>query len=181
MIRTEKQALIEELSERFAQYSYFYIVDSSGMSVAAINNFRRLCFSQGMPFKVYKNTLIRQAMDRLPGDSSAMDAALKGQSGILFSQESGAAPAKLLKQYHRTLILKKGQVAKPMLKGAYLDSDLYIGAENLDTLTTIKGKTELLGELIGLLQSPAKNVISALQSGGNKLAGILKTLSEKEG
>jgi large subunit ribosomal protein L10 len=181
MIRTEKQALIEELSERFAQYSFFYIVDSSGMSVAAINDFRRLCFSKGMPFKVYKNTLIRKALDRLPGNTDAMDVALKGQSGILFTTESGAAPAKLLKQYHKTQTLKKGQIAKPVLKGAYLDSDLFIGAENLDTLTTIKGKQELLGELIGLLQSPAKNVISALQSGGNKLAGILKTLSEKEG
>lgn len=181
MIRTEKQALIEELSDRFQQYSFFYIVDSAGMSVAAINDFRRLCFSKGMPYKVYKNTLIRKAMDRLPGDTSAIDVALKGQSGILFSQESGAAPAKLLKQYHRTLTLKKGEVAKPTLKGAYLDSDLYIGAQNLDTLTSVKGKQELLGELIGLLQSPAKNVISALQSGGNKLAGILKTLSEKEG
>ncbi len=181
MIRTEKQALIEELNERFAQNSFFYIVDASGMSVAAINNFRRLCFSQGMPFKVYKNTLIRKALDRLPGNTAAMDVALKGQSGILFSQESGSAPAKLLKQYHRTLTLRKGEIAKPTLKGAYLDSDLYIGAQNLDTLTTIKGKQELLGELIGLLQSPAKNVISALQSGGNKLAGILKTLSEREG
>ncbi|MBC7448538.1 MAG: 50S ribosomal protein L10 [Hymenobacteraceae bacterium] len=180
MIRTEKQALIEELSDRFAQNSFFYIVDSSGMSVAAINAFRRLCFSQGMPFKVYKNTLIRKALDRLDGDTAAMEVALKGQSGILFSKESGAAPAKLLKQYHRTLTLKKGQIPKPVLKGAYLDSDLYIGAQNLDSLTTIKGKQELLGELIGLLQSPAKNVISALQSGGNKLAGILKTLSEKE-
>jgi large subunit ribosomal protein L10 len=181
MIRSEKQALIEELSERFEQHSFFYIVDAAGMSVAQINAFRRLCFTQGMPFKVYKNTFIRQAMDRLPGSTAAMDVALKGQSGILFSKDSGAAPAKLLKQYHRTLVLRKGQVARPVLKGAYLDSDIYVGSENLDSLTTIKGKQELLGELIGLLQSPAKNVISALQSGGNKLAGILKTLSEKEG
>jgi large subunit ribosomal protein L10 len=181
MTRAEKQEQIEELSERFAQYSFFYITDASGMSVAAINDFRRLCHSKGMPFKVYKNTLVRKALDRLPTDTSAMDVALKGQSGILFSDESGSAPAKLLKQYHKTLTLKKGQEAKPALKGAYLDSDLFIGAKNLDMLTTIKGKLELIGDVIGLLQSPAKNVLGALQSGGNKLAGILKTLSEKEG
>ncbi len=179
MTRAEKQEQIEELSERFAQYSFFYITDSAGMSVAQINNFRRLCFSKGMPFKVYKNSLIRKALDRLPSDTSALDVALKGHSGVLFSDESGSAPAKLLKQYHKTLTLKKGQVAKPSLKGAYLDSDLFIGAENLETLTTIKGKQELIGDIIGLLQSPAKNVVSALQSGGNKLAGILKTLSER--
>jgi large subunit ribosomal protein L10 len=181
MIRAEKQELIEELSERFAQYSFFYILDASVMSVADINNFRRLCHSKGMPFKVYKNKLIRKALDRLPSNTAAMDVALKGQSGILFTAESGAAPAKLLKQYHKTLTLKKGQEPKPTFKAAYLDSDLYVGANYLDTLTTIKGKQELIGDIIGLLQSPAKNVVSALQSGGNKLAGILKTLSEKEG
>lgn len=180
MNRTEKQELIDELVERFQQNSFFYVVDAAGMSVAQINDFRRLCFSKGMPFKVYKNTFIRKAMDTLAGNTSAMDVALKGQSGILFSQESGSAPAKLLKQYHKTLTLRKGEVARPVLKGAYLDSDIYVGAENLDALTTIKGKQELIGELIGLLQSPAKNVLGALQSGGNKLAGILKTLSEKE-
>lgn len=181
MTRAEKQALIEELSERFAQYGYFYITDASGMSVAAINNFRRLCYTKGMPFKVYKNTLIRKALDRLPADTSTMDVALKGQSGILFSQESGSAPAKLLKQYHKTLTLKKGQDPKPVFKGAYVDASVFVGSQNLDMLTTLKGKQELIGEIIGLLQSPAKNVLSALQSGGNKLAGILKTLSEKEG
>lgn len=181
MTRAEKQELIEELSERFAQNSFFYITDASGMSVAQINNFRRLCYSKGMPFKVYKNTLIRKALDRLPTDTSGMDMALKGQSGILFSDESGSAPAKLLKQYHKTLTLRKGEIAKPVLKGAYLDSDVYIGANNLDMLTSIKGKQELIGEIIGLLQSPAKNVVSALQSGGNKLAALLETLSKREG
>lgn len=181
MTRAEKQELIEELSERFAQNSFFYITDASGMSVAQINNFRRLCYTKGMPFKVYKNTLIRKALDRLPTDTSGMDMALKGQSGILFSTESGSAPAKLLKQFHKTLTLRKGEIAKPVLKGAYLDSDVFIGANNLDMLTSIKGKQELIGEIIGLLQSPAKNVVSALQSGGNKLAALLETLSKREG
>ena len=109
-----------------------------------------------------------------------MDAALKGQSGVLFSKESGNAPAKLLQEFYKSQAYPRGVEPKPALKGAYVDASIYIGADQLQGLTTIKGKQELLGELIGLLQSPAKNVISALQSGGNKLAGILKTLSEKE-
>jgi large subunit ribosomal protein L10 len=99
---------------------------------------------------------------------------------VLFSQESGNAPAKLLRDFYKAQAYPRGVEPKPVLKGAYVDASIYIGSNQLEALTTIKGKQELLGELIGLLQSPAKNVISALSSGGNKLAGILKTLSEKE-
>jgi large subunit ribosomal protein L10 len=108
-----------------------------------------------------------------------MDAALKGQSGILFSQDSGSAPAKLLQRFYKAEAYGKN-TPKPILKGAYIDTDVFTGSENLDFLSNIKSKNDLIGEIIGLLQSPAKNVISALQGGGNKLAGILKTLSEKE-
>jgi large subunit ribosomal protein L10 len=179
MNREEKQALVDELSEKFQSHNAFYIADASGMSVAKINDFRRLCYNRGMEFKVYKNSFIRKALDTLGGDTAEMDAALKGQSGVLFSKESGNAPAKLLKDFYKSQAYPRGVEPKP-LKGAYIDSSIFIGANQLESLTTIKGKQELLGELIGLLQSPAKNVISALSSGGNKLAGILKTLSEKE-
>ncbi|ALD20033.1 50S ribosomal protein L10 [Hymenobacter sp. DG25A] len=180
MTREEKQALVDELSEKFQSHNAFYITDASSMTVAKINEFRRLCFNRGMEFKVYKNTLIRKALDTLGGDTSEMDAALKGQSGVLFSKESGNAPAKLLKDFYKSQNYGKNVLPKPALKGAYIDSDVYVGADQLESLSTIKGKNELIGDIIGLLQSPAKNVISALSSGGNKLAGILKTLSEKE-
>ncbi len=175
MTREEKRIIVKDLSQKFAETNYFYITDASDLTVATINNFRRLVFSRGMEYKVYKNTLIRKALDTLDVDTSELDAALKGQSGILFSTESGAAPAKLLTEF------RKGRKdKKPQFKGAFIDSGIFMGDENLEMLTKIKGKQELIGEVIGLLQSPAKNVIGALQSGGNKLAGILKTLSEKE-
>ncbi|GAB2770758.1 large subunit ribosomal protein L10 [Hymenobacter luteus] len=180
MIREDKQALVDELSEKFQSHNAFYIADASGMSVAKINEFRRLCFNRGMEFKVYKNTFIRKALDTLGGDTSEMDTALKGQSGILFSKESGNAPAKLLQDFYKAQNYGKGVEPKPALKGAYVDASIYIGANQLTSLSTLKGKNELIGDVIGLLQSPAKNVISALSSSGNKLAGILKTLSEKE-
>jgi len=180
MTREEKQVIVDELSAKFATYSFFYITDAAGLSVASINRFRRLCYDQGMEYKVYKNTLIRKALDTLNADTSAMDAALKGQSGILFSKESGSAPAKLLKRYYKAEAYAKGVEPKPAFKGAYIDSDVFTGIENLEVLSTIKSKQDLIGEIVGLLQSPAKNVLSALQSSGGKLAGILKTLSEKE-
>ena len=180
MTREEKQAIVDELNEKFATYNFFYITNAAGLSVAAINRFRRLCFDQGMEYKVYKNTLIRKALDNLNADTSAMDTALKGQSGILFSKESGSAPAKLLQRFYKAEAYGKGVEPKPNLKGAYIDSDVFVGSENLELLSNIKSKNDLIGEIVGLLQSPAKNVISALQGGGSKLAGILKTLSEKE-
>ena len=180
MTREEKQVIVDELTQKFATYNFFYITDAAGLTVASINRFRKLCFDQGMEYKVYKNTLIRKALDTLDADTSAMDAALKGQSGILFSSESGSAPAKLLQRFYKAEAYGKGVTPKPTLKGAYIDTDVFTGSENLDFLSNIKSKNDLIGEIVGLLQSPAKNVISALQGSGNKLAGILKTLSEKE-
>lgn len=180
MNREGKQALVDELSEKFQSHNAFYIADASGMSVAKINEFRRLCFNRGLEFKVYKNSFIRKALDTLGGDTSEMEAALKGQSGVLFSKESGNAPAKLLQEFYKSQAYGRGVEPRPALKGAYVDASIYVGANQLEGLTTIKGKQELLGELIGLLQSPMKNVISALSSGGTNLVGIFKTLSEKE-
>jgi large subunit ribosomal protein L10 len=180
MTREEKYQIVGELSEKLANTSFFYITDASQMTVAQINKFRRMCFEKGMEYKVYKNTLIRKALDTLPSDTSEMDKALKGYSGILFSNESGSAPARLLKDFYKANPPKtKTDPNKPVFKGAYIDSDLFVGAEHLETLSTIKSKNDLIGEVIGLLQSPAKNVISGLKGQGSKLAAILKTLSDK--
>ena len=174
MTREEKDIIVKDLSEKLANTNYFYITDASTMTVASINQFRRLCFDRGMEYKVYKNSLIKKALGTLEADTTALEDVLKGASGILFSTEAGNAPAKLIKDFR-----KKGNPL-PLVKGAYIDAGIYIGDNQLDTLTNIKSKNELIGDIIGLLQSPAKNVVSALQSSGGKLAGILKTLSEKE-
>lgn len=176
MTREEKAVIIDELKEKFANNPYFFITDTGGMTVEEINNWRRACFEKGIEYRVVKNTLIRKALETTGVDYSSFDdKVLAGFSGIMFSPESGKTPAALIKSYRKS----KGS-EKPILKGASIDSAIFIGDENLDTLISLKSKQELIGEIIGLLQSPAKNVVSALQSGGNKLAGILKTLSEKE-
>ncbi len=138
MTREEKQVIVDELTQKFATYNFFYITDAAGLTVASINRFRKLCFDQGMEYKVYKNTLIRKALDTLNADTSAMDAALKGQSGILFSSESGSAPAKLLQRFYKAEAYGKGVTPKPTLKGAYIDTDVFTGSENLDFLSNIK-------------------------------------------
>lgn len=175
MTKEEKGAIIEELAEKFAATPYFYITDASGLNVAKTNELRRLCFERGIEYRVVKNTLISKALERLDTDYSSFDGTvLKGFSGVMFHDESGKVAAKLIKDF---LKANKNSI---QLKGASVDSALFIGHDQLDTLLNLKSKQELIGEVIGLLQSPAKNVISGLQSGGNKLAGILKTLSEKE-
>lgn len=175
MTKEEKGAIIDELAEKFAATPYFYITDAGGLNVAKTNELRRLCFERGIEYRVVKNTLISKALERLDTDYSSFDGTvLKGFSGVMFHDESGKVAAKLIKDF---LKANKNSI---QLKGASVDSALFIGHDQLDTLLNLKSKQELIGEVIGLLQSPAKNVISGLQSGGNKLAGILKTLSEKE-
>jgi large subunit ribosomal protein L10 len=173
MNREEKHELVSALQEKMQEFGNFYIADTSSLSVAKVNNIRRKCFESGIEMQVAKNSLIRKAIEGLEGDSSEIFAALKGQSAILFST-SGNAPAKLIKA------LRKGS-DKPVLKAAYIDSSIYVGDNHLDSLVTLKTREELIGDIIGLLQSPAKNVISALKSSGSKIAGIVKTLQEREG
>jgi len=173
MKKEDKGKIIQELSEKFAKFNYFYITDASGMTVENVNKFRKLCYSKGIEYKVVKNSLIKKALQATQTDYSSFDGTvLKGFSGILFA-DSGNAPAKLLKEFHKT------GIDKPVLKGASVNSDLFIGANQLDVLATLKSKNELIGDIIGLLQSPATNVISGLQSGGHKISGVLKTLSER--
>ena len=175
MNREEKNEVVSALQGKMQEYGNFYIADTSSLSVEKVNNIRRKCFESGIEMKVAKNTLIKIAIEGLEGDSSDIFPALKGQSALLFSKV-GNGPAKLIKA------LRKGKGNdKPQLKAAYIDSAIFIGDHYLDSLVSLKSKEELVGEIIGLLQSPAKNVISALQSGGNKLAGIVKTLQEREG
>jgi large subunit ribosomal protein L10 len=174
MTREEKAQIIEELAEKFANNSHFYITDASGFTVAQVNSFRRACFKSGVEYGVYKNTLIRKALEKQEGsDFSPLFKVLHGFSGVIFSKEIGNTPAKVIREFRVKL---KG---KPVLKGASINSDLYVGDENLDALADLKSKNELIGDVIALLQSPAKNVISALQSGKSKLAGLVKALEER--
>jgi large subunit ribosomal protein L10 len=174
MTREEKAQIIEALSEKFAAHAHFYLADASGLTVEQVNAFRRICFKHGVEYGVYKNTLIRKALEKQNGvDYSPMFGALKGFSGVIFSKESGNLPARVLKEYHKKL------EGRPALKAASIDSDLFIGPEHLNTLSELKSKNELLGEIILLLQSPAKNVLSALLSGQQKIGGIVKTLEER--
>ena len=171
MNKEEKHELVLALTEQIKEYGNFYITDTSDLTVAKVNNIRRKCFESDITMQVAKNSLIRKAMEAAGGDFSPIYDVLKGSSSILFSK-SATAPAKLIKQ-----LRKKGD--KPVLKAAYIDSAIFVGDNQLDTLINLKSKEQLIGEIIGLLQSPAKNVISGLQSGGNKLAGIVKTLQER--
>ena len=171
MTKEEKHDLVLALTEQMKEYGNFYITDTSNLTVAKINHIRRQCFESDITMKVAKNSLIKKAMDNIEGDFAPLYDVLKGSSSILFSK-SATAPAKLIKQ-----LRKKGE--KPILKAAYIDASIFVGDNQLDTLINLKSKEQLVGEIIGLLQSPAKNVISALQSGGNILAGVVKTLQER--
>ncbi|TVP53639.1 MAG: 50S ribosomal protein L10 [Mongoliibacter sp.] len=178
MTREEKLEIIEGLTEKFRENPYFYITDASGFNVAQVNAFRRTCFEKGVEYKVYKNTLIKKALENLDGDFEELSSnALKGFSGIIFSKEVGNLPAKVLLDFRK----KQGKKeTRPVFKGASIDSDVFLGESQLEMLSSLKSKQELIGDVIMLLQSPAKNLISALQSGQNTLAGLVKTLSEKE-
>ena len=176
MTKEEKGVLIDDLAEKLKNTTHFYIADTGGLSVKQINEFREMCFKRGIEYRIVKNTLIRKALDRLDTDYSSFDEVLKGTSGIMFSPEVSNAPAKVIKEYRK----KDKELTKPEFKGASIDSDLFVGSEHLDMLSSLKSKEELIGEVIGLLQSPAKNVISALKSGQHTIAGLVKTLSERE-
>lgn len=178
MTREDKQAVIDALKTKLSSTTSFYVTDASGMTVAQTNNFRRLCHEKGLEYVVVKNTLIEKALESQKGDYTTFTKeVLRGFSGIIFAGEVANLPAKMLIEF-RGANAALGN--KPLLKGASIDTAVFIGDDQLDTLSKLKSKEELVGEIIGLLQSPAKNVISGLKASGGKLAGILKTLSEKE-
>ena len=173
MTRAEKTATIEALKDKLSGIEFFYLADSSTLTVEQVNKFRRLCFEKGIEMKVVKNTLIQKALESAPEERnfSGLYEALKGPTAILISDKANA-PAKLIKEFRENN-------EKPTLKAAYIDTDVFLGDEKLDELAKLKSKEDLVAEVIALLQSPAKNVISALQSGGQTLVGILKTLEER--
>lgn len=172
MKREEKESIVLELKGKIASANSIYITDTSNLTVAQSNEVRRRCFEKGVKFQVAKNTLIIKAMESIGTEYNELFSVLKGTSAIMFS-ETGNAPAKIIKD------LRKSN-EKPVLKGAWIDSSVYLGDNQLDTLVALKSKQELIGDIITLLQSPAKNVISGLQSGKTKLGGIVKTLSERQ-
>lgn len=170
MTREEKGQIIDALAEKFSQHNHFYITDASGFSVGQINAFRRICFNKGVEYRVYKNTLIRKALEKRGGNYDPIYKVLHGFSGVIFSKESGNAPARAIKEY------RKKNEGKPAFKAASIQTDLFIGEENLNMLNDLKSKNELIGEIISMLQSPAKNVLSALLSSKQTIAGLVKTL-----
>jgi len=174
MTKEEKFELVKDLSDKLSNSSSFYLADTSDLNVDSINNFRRVCFEKGLTYTIYKNSLIKKALENQEVDCSEFNKVLKGSTGVITGNEVPAnAAAKAIKEFR-----DKGN-EKPLLKGAFIDSDIFVGDENLKMLSELKSKEELVGEIIGLLQSPAQNVISALKSGGDTIAGLVKTLSEK--
>jgi len=173
MTREEKSQVIENLTAQLTDNPIIYLADISGLDAGATSNLRRACFKAGIKLAVVKNTLLKKAMENSDKEFGQLTDTLKGNTSLLFS-ETGNGPAKVIKEFR-----KKSD--KPLLKGAFIEEAIYVGDDQLDTLVDIKSKEELIGDIISLLQSPAKNVISALKSGGNTLSGLVKTLSEREG
>ena len=172
MRREEKDVIIEDLANRLNGTKHFYLTDISALNAEQTSNLRRKCFEKEVGLLVVKNTLLRQAMEKSEGDFNDLYDVLKDSTSIMFSA-TGNTPAKLIKEFRKTM-------EKPLLKAAFVEESIYIGDDQLDALSNIKSKDELLGDLAMLLQSPARNLVSALASGGSQLACALKTLSEKE-
>ena len=172
MTREEKNEMIESLKESITSSPVFYLTDTSALDAGTTSNLRRECFKNNIKMKVVKNTLLKKALESIDGtDYSPLYDALKGNTSVMYS-EVGNAPAKLIKKFRKDF-------DKPILKAAFIEEECYIGDDQLNALSEIKSKEELLGEIITLLQSPASNLMSALQSGGSTISGVLKTLENK--
>ena len=171
MTREEKSQVIQDLTATLARTNTIYLADISGLDALATSNLRRACFKANVQLAVVKNTLLSKAMEASDKEFGELQDVLKGNTSLMISEASNA-PAKVIKEFR-----KKSD--KPLLKGAYIEEAIYVGDDQLEALVNVKSKEELIGDIITLLQSPAKNVISALQSSGGKLSGILQTLSEK--
>ena len=173
MKKEDKATIISAIADTIKSYNGFYLVETAGLNAEKTAELRRACFNADIKLMVVKNTLLHKALETLDGDFTELYPALK-ESTSLMCTNVGNAPAKLLKDF-----VKKGDTL-PKLKGAYVEETVYLGADQLDALAAIKSKHELIADVVALLQSPAKNVVSALTSGGTKLHGILETLSQKE-
>ncbi len=173
MRREDKNALIDKLAEQINQYPHFYLTDTSELNAEVTHKLRKTCFEKKVKLVVVKNTLLKKALERSgKSDFSPLFDTLKGSTSVMFT-ETGNVPAKLIKEFRKDF-------PKPLFKAAYVEESIYVGENQLETLATLKSKNELIADVIALLQSPAKNVIASLQSGGQTLSGVIKTLSEKE-
>ena len=175
MKRSEKQAIIDNLKQEINSYNHFYLADISDLNAEKTSQLRRICFQKEVKLIVVKNTLLKRALDASDKEADEILDALKGNTAMMFCN-TGNVPAKLIKDFRK----KNPKLERPVLKAAYVEESVYVGAETLETLATIKSKEELIGDVVTLLQSPAKNVVSALQSSGQTITGLLQTLSEKE-
>ena len=173
MNKQEKNQMIDSLSTMLKENPHFYLTDTSGLTVEKTNKLRRLCFDKNIKMVVVKNTLLSKAMEKTSSNYEPLHDTLKGSTSIMFCSVAND-PAKLIKDFR-----KEGN-EKPVLKAAYVEESVYIGHNQVDALANIKSKNEMIGEVIALLQSPAKNVISGLLSGKNKIAGIVKTLESRQ-
>ncbi len=175
MKKEDKSAIIKQLESTLNEYAHFYLADIGGLNAAKTTDLRRICYKQDIKLLVVKNTLLQKALENSTVDFSELYGSLTGETSMMLSNV-GNAPAIVIRDFAKA---SKAKIKKPILKAAYVEESFYIGEDQLDTLINVKTKNELIGEIIGLLQSPAKNVISALQSGGSTIHGVLKTLSER--
>ncbi len=178
MKKEDKSAIIEQLAATVQEYPNFYLTDIEALNAEKTSALRRECFKKEVKLVVVKNTLLKKALEKTETDFSQLDVALKGNTAIMFSDVANV-PARLIKEFAKANKKGKDDAGKPQLKAAYVQESFYIGAENLEALVNIKSKNELIGDVISLLQSPAKNVISSLQSSGQTILGVLKTLEER--
>ena len=173
MNKDQKNEVIEALKEKFNQYNNFYVTNTESLTVAQVTKLRRICFNKNVEMKVAKNTLIKKALESIDSEKySGVYESLNGVTALLFS-ENAKEPALIISSFR-----SDSKTEKPVLKAAYIDSSVFVGNDQLDALKTLKSKHDLIGEIIGLLQSPAKNVISGLNA-GNKLAGLIKALEDR--
>ena len=172
MRREEKNTIIEGLKEQIDNASHFYLTDISNLNATDTSNLRRKCFEKEIELVVVKNTLLKKALEKSEGNFEELYDILIDSTSIMFC-ETGNIPAKLIQNFRKTS-------ERPVLKAAFVEESIYLGDEQLDMLSTLKSKNELIADVLALLQSPMTNLLSAMQSGGNNMAGALKTLAEKE-
>ena len=170
MRKEVKDTIINDLGQKLKEYPHFYLVDVTGLNAEATSNLRRKCFKSEIKMVVVKNTLLHKALEASEIDFEHLYGTLKGTTAVMFTNTANV-PAKLLKDYSKEGV--------PALKGAYAEECIYVGADKLAELAALKSKSEVIAEIVTLLQSPAKNVVSALQSGANTIHGVLKTLGER--
>jgi large subunit ribosomal protein L10 len=172
MTREEKSAIVEDLTQKIKDYSHFYIADTSELNAEDTSLLRRKCFEKEIKLMVVKNTLLKRALNEVGEEYEEISGILKNSTSIMFCN-TGNVPAKVIKEFRKSH-------DKPVLKGAYVEESIYVGENQLDTLAALKSKDELIADVIAILQSPAKTVVSQLQSGGQTISGLVKTLAERE-